>query len=105
MAACEIQRRKTGRASSEIGTGGLPLNLALLGVNRMRRYNSSNVVTPIISTPIASQNNVTASLGVNYTFTQNLTGSILYNFTYQSNGTAVTGRNAGVVINWLTFQL
>src|ERR1700751_395057 len=35
MAASEIQRRKTGRASSEIGTGGLPLNLALLGVNRM----------------------------------------------------------------------
>jgi hypothetical protein len=78
----------------------------LNGYASLGYYNSSNVFTTTIGpAPIASQNNVTASLGVNYTFARNLTGSILYNFTYQSNGATITGRNAGVVINWLTFQL
>jgi uncharacterized protein (PEP-CTERM system associated) len=68
-------------------------------------YNSSNVTTTTGGTPIGSQNAVNAYLGVNYSFARNLTGSILYNFSYQTNGAATTGRNSGVVINWLTFQL
>jgi uncharacterized protein (PEP-CTERM system associated) len=68
-------------------------------------FNSSNVITTTNGTPIGSQNNITASVGVNYTFARNLTGSILYNFTYQTNGATTIGRNADVVINWLTFQL
>jgi uncharacterized protein (PEP-CTERM system associated) len=76
----------------------------LTGYASLGYYNSSNVGTTS-GTPIATQNNVTASLGVNYSFAQNLTGSILYNFTYQTNGAAITGRNAGIVINWLTLQL
>jgi hypothetical protein len=63
------------------------------------------VITTTGGTPIGSQNSVTAYLGVNYSFARNLTGSILYNFSYQTNGAASTGRNSGVVINWLTFQL
>jgi hypothetical protein len=68
-------------------------------------YNSSNVITTTSATPIGSQNNLTASLGVNYSLAQNLTGSILYNFTYQTNGATTTARNSSVVVNWLTFQL
>ena len=68
-------------------------------------FNSSNVITTTGGTPIGSQNNITAYLGVNYLLSQNLTGSILYNFSYQTNGAATTGRNSGIVINWLTFQL
>jgi hypothetical protein len=68
-------------------------------------FNSSNVITTTSGTPIGSQNTVNAYLGVNYSFARNLTGSILYNFSYQTNGAASTGRNSGVVINWLTFQL
>jgi hypothetical protein len=77
----------------------------LSGYASLGYYNSSNVITTTTGTPIGSQNNINASLGVNYTFTQNLTGSILYNFYYQDNGATVTGRNAGVVVNWLTLQL
>jgi hypothetical protein len=77
----------------------------LTGYASLGYYNSSNVITTTNGTPIATQNNVTASLGVNYTFARNLTGSILYNFTYQTNGATITGRNAGIVVNWLTFQL
>jgi hypothetical protein len=68
-------------------------------------YNSSNVITTTGGTPIGSQNNITAYLGVNYLLSQNLTGSILYNFSYQTNGAATTARNSSIVINWLTFQL
>ena len=77
----------------------------LNGYASLGYYNSSNVITPTTGTAIGSQNNVTASIGVNYIFAQNLTGSILYNFTYQTNGATVTGRNAGIVVNWLTFNL
>jgi uncharacterized protein (PEP-CTERM system associated) len=77
----------------------------LNGYASLGYYNSSNVITTTAVTPIGSQNNVTASFGVNYLLTQTLTGSILYNFSYQSNGATITGRNAGVVVNWLTFQL
>ena len=86
-------------------TWGRDIRPDLNGYASLGYYNSSNVFATTTATPIAGQNNVTASLGVNYTFAQNLTGSILYNFTYQSNGATTTGRNTGVVINWLTFQL
>jgi hypothetical protein len=75
----------------------------LNGYASLGYYNSSNVITTTNGTPIGNQNNITASVGVNYTFVPNLTGSILYNFTYQTNG--ATGRNADIVVNWLTFQL
>jgi hypothetical protein len=67
--------------------------------------NSSNVITTTNGTSIGSQNNVTATVGVNYLLSPGLTGSILYNFSYQTNGAAITGRNSDVVVNWLTFQL
>jgi len=77
----------------------------LNGSAQLGYFNSSNVITTTGGTPIGSQNSITASLGVNYLLSQNVTGSILYNFSYQTNGAATTGRNSGVVINWLTFQL
>jgi hypothetical protein len=75
------------------------------GSAQLGYFNSSNVITTTGGTPIGNQNNITASLGVNYLLSRNVTGSILYNFSYQTNGAATTGRNSGVVINWLTFQL
>jgi hypothetical protein len=75
----------------------------LNGYASLGYYNSSNVVTTTTGAPIGTQNNINASLGVNYTLARNLTGSILYNLSYQTNGATTTGRN--VVINWLTFQL
>jgi uncharacterized protein (PEP-CTERM system associated) len=78
----------------------------LSGSTSLGYYNSSNVITTTGGTPIGTQNNITAYLGVNYLLGQNLTGSILYSFSYQTNGAATAGRNSGtVVINWLTFQL
>jgi hypothetical protein len=99
--------------TTSVPTKSVGLNLSwgrdirpdLNGYASLGYYNSSNVITPTSGTTIGSQNNITAYLGVNYTFARNLTGSILYNFTYQTNGATITGRNAGIVINWLTFQL
>jgi hypothetical protein len=77
----------------------------LSGYASLGYYNSSNVITTTTGTPIGTQNNITGSLGVNYSFARNLTGSILYNVFYQGNGATTTGRNAGVVVNYLTFSL
>lgn len=77
----------------------------LNGYASLGYFNSSNVITTTGGTPVGNQNNITASLGVNYVLGPDLTGSILYNFSYQTNGAAITGRNSDVVVNWLTFQL
>ena len=86
----------------------------LNGVASLGYVNSSNVLTiaagpsnvlAITSGPSgASQNTITANVGVNYLLTETLTGSIYYGLTYQTNGSGA-GRNADVVVNQLTFQL
>jgi hypothetical protein len=81
------------------------INPDLNGSASLGYYNSSNVIATTGGAPIGSQNNITASLGVNYSFARNLTGSILYNFGYQTNPANTTTRNSSVVVNWLTFQL
>jgi hypothetical protein len=69
-------------------------------------YNSSNVTVSTLTTPLSSQNNVGAYLGLNYLFTESLTGSILYSFSYQNNGIGTVGRTGNdVVVNQLTFQV
>lgn len=84
---------------------GRSINPDLNGSASLGYFNSSNVITATGAAPVSSLNTITTSLGVNYSFAQNLTGSILYNFSYQSNGAAITARNSGIVVNWLTFQL
>jgi hypothetical protein len=68
-------------------------------------YNSTNVVTSAVATPISSQNSVFATIGVNYLLSPTLTGSILYTFSYQNNGSGVGGGTGDVVVNQLVLQL
>jgi hypothetical protein len=68
-------------------------------------YNSSNVVTSTTAAPVSSQNNVYATIGVNYLLSPTLTGSILYSFSYQSNGSGFGGGTGDVVVNQLVLQL
>jgi hypothetical protein len=68
-------------------------------------YNLSNVVTSTTAAPLSSQNNVYATIGVNYLFTPTLTGSISYSFSYRSNGSGIGNGIGDVVVNQLILQL
>jgi hypothetical protein len=68
-------------------------------------YNSANVITSPTAAPLSSQNNVYATIGVNYLHTSTLTGSIFYSFSYQSIGSGNVGGTGDVVVNQLIFQL
>jgi hypothetical protein len=76
----------------------------LNGYARVGYYNSANVITSPTATPLSSQNNLYATIGVNYLLAPTLTGSIFYSLSYQSNGSS-TGGAGDVVVNQLTFQL
>ena len=77
----------------------------LTGYTSVGYNNSSNVVTSTIAAPVSSQNNVYATIGVNYLLSPTLTGSILYSFSYQSNGSGFGGGTGDVVVNQLVLQL
>jgi hypothetical protein len=68
-------------------------------------YNSSNVVTSTTVAPVSSQNNVHATIGVNYLLSPTLTGSRFYSFSYQSNGSGFGGGIGDLVVNQLVVQL
>ena len=78
----------------------------LSGYASVGYFNSANVITVAGGAPVSSQNNITASLGVNYLISQTVTGSILYSMSYQTNGSgSAAGRTGDIVVNQLTFQL
>ena len=68
-------------------------------------YNSASVITSPGAAPLSSQNNVYATIGVNYLLTPTLTGSIFYTFSYQNVGSGNVGGAGEVVVNQLTLQL